>query len=113
MTNNTLLYLSIRKYFIYFILWTPFLITTTLTIESLYFLYGRFNEKIFIPDRYVLEILFFTLMIPIIHWHRSKWPKINPIHKRIFLIVMTIGAIDLTMYALVFGFLIIDYLKIN
>lgn len=110
MTKNTLLYMNIRKYFIFFLLLAPFLITTTLTLESMYFLYKNFNEKIFFPDRYVLELLFFTFMIPLCHWHRSKWPTLNLTHKRIFLIFATIGALDLLMYTLVFGYLIIEYL---
>ena len=110
MTKDTLMYLNIRKYFLFFLLWAPFATTTALTVESLFFLYARFNEIASFPDRYVLELLFFTLMIPVSHWHKSRWSTLNLIHKRMFLIVATIGALDLLMYTLVFGYLIIVYL---
>ena len=111
MTKDALMYLNIKKYFIYFLLWAPFATITALTIESLFFLYAQFNEIAYFPDRFVLELLFFTLMIPVSHWHKSTWSTLSLIHKRIFFIAVFIGVIDLLIYALVFGYLILEYLK--
>ena len=110
MTKNILLYLNIRKYFIYLLLWAPFAITIAFTIESLYFLSEHFNEIFLIPDWYVLELLFFTLMLPISHWYKRRWATLNVTHKRIFLIIATLVAIYLLMYLFVFAYLGIELL---
>jgi hypothetical protein len=109
MTKNILLFFKIRKYFIYLLLWAPSAITIALTLESLYFLSVHFNEIFLIPDWYVLELLFFTLMLPISHWYKRRWTTLSVIHKRIFLIIATLGAIDLLMYLFVFGYLSIEF----
>jgi len=108
MDKNKLSFLNIKKYIIYFFLSAPFLITITFTLESLYFLSVRFNELFLIPDFYVLELIFFTLMIPVLYWHKSRWSKLNLIHKRIFLIFAIIGVLDLLKYLFVFGYLAME-----
>jgi hypothetical protein len=97
-----------KKYIIYSLLWTPFLIAIALTLESLYFLSVRFNKIFFIPDFFVLELIFFTLMIPILHWHKNRWTQLNLIYKRMFLIFVIIGVLDIMKYVIAFVFLVME-----
>ena len=108
MNENKLSLLNVKKYIIHFFLWTPFLITIAFTLESLYFLSMHFKEVFLIPDFYVLELLFFTFMIPVVYWHKDKWSKLNSIHKRMFLFFAIIGVLDILKYVVVFVFVAIE-----
>jgi hypothetical protein len=110
MDKNTLSNLNIRKFLTYILLWAPFSITAVFTLESLYFLSAHFNEIFLIPEWYVLELLFFSLMVPISYWYKNRWMTLNLTHKRIFLIVAILGLIDLLMYVFVFVYLNIELL---
>jgi hypothetical protein len=96
---------------IYVILWAPFLITAALTIDSLYYLTVVFDEIFFIPDFYVLELLFFTLMIPIVYWHKNKWIKINAIHKKLFIIILILSIANFVKYVFVIVFSFLNIMK--
>ena len=108
MNENKLSLLNVKKYIIHIFLWTPFLITIAFTIESLYFLSMHFKEVFLIPDFYVLELIFFTFMIPVVHWHKNKWSNLNLMHKRIFSFFAIIGVLNILKYAFVFVFLAIE-----
>jgi hypothetical protein len=96
----------------YAILWAPFLILAALTIDSLYYLTVVFDEIFYVPDFYVLELLFFTLMIPIVYWHKDKWTTISTIQKRLFLIILILSMLNFTKYVFVIGFSFLNIMKI-
>ena len=104
MSNNGSSYFNFLVRPIYLLLWTPFLITIVFTIKSLYYLAVVFDKVFLLPDLYVLELLFFTLMIPITYWHKDKWITLKPIHKKLFLILLIIGVINFLKYIFVFSF---------
>ena len=86
MSNNDSSYFNFSVRPIYILLWAPFLITIVFTIESLYYLAVVFDKVFLLPDLFILELLFFTLMIPIKYWHKDKWIALKPIHKKLFFI---------------------------
>jgi hypothetical protein len=104
MSNNDSSYFNFSVRPIYILLWAPFLITIVFTIESLYYLAVVFDKVFLLPDLFILELLFFTLMIPITYWHKDKWIALKPIHKKLFLILLIIGAINFLKYIFVLGF---------